>query len=1095
MADNANQEALDAIEVELRREPRLQKAHPVNGIPASCRRVKLYEIYSTHETWIDKGTGYCHVKEPTDGSSPQIVIELEQDGSTVVVVSNILYNTNYSSQNDSIIIWQEGSEERLYRALSFQNVVGHKSFWTYISDIVDEKRIQASSKDRDVGYNNENDVDIDGDNAQANGSPNGDTQSPRVGVKYGGGYRALPTPTVQELRKLETTIDPMLAQNTLSDMIFMDLLEKRWLLDTFCIMRHCVDVDDLSTLSSIAAIMARLMLNWCGNLELMHVFVSDEIFFDLLRAFEYDAELLSQNLTLEHVKFFREHVKHHDVIVLGNPTFYRLVHSSYRIEYLKDVVLPRQLDEFSIQRLNSVIFSNTNEILNTISSDGRGFVDSLKEQLPKNYMAAMLLRELLSTARCSQGVNQPDRISLLLLIKHSQLLNELSGYLDGTAPACRNFEETLKPENERAEKDYSMLKGSLVMTHNYRPDLLGSRRHRLIDPVSLAVEIFNLCLEVFPSIVRTAVFSDAEAKGEPALLYALCDVLASNPHEGIQTQTRDIFVRLLDPKNMDLPEKDEMCSLFYDNGVLDRIVDRIFGTNVPDSQIIRIAKVHAMDLLSLCAREHRHRFKLRVQSHKLPMRVLASCLRPFDKFVAVGAMKFLHVCIKMKDMSVERHITKYHLLRPVMWILKTKVQPGKDGGSMLESVCLGILNTIDSWALDGLVDALFQDQFCNAIYTELKQAYSHCCDNFVFNNLERIYRFSRGGTAEAINKKRHIFVDPDRWFEEDDDDEDVQVKRHGGSTSSNLVDGYDEEDDDYTTDIDLSNIPLGKPIISTSIHDDDGDDGIEALQSKKKKLSGEEKAEIFDFTFKASTPSKINVFIDSCRKQPTSSGDLANDFMLDSTIKFAEPNRYYISRISFGNESRDDKVQSSIGNSDFLPESQVATTFARLTGVAENDAYQLLNGTKRIEEIPALSYCIPLKQSQRTTVDNLYYYSLSNGIYIFGLDENHEAVQYIKRGGSIKAIEYTAEINDRLCYTKGSKKRTRSQVIPSGIACIIHMPEPVSIMLPEALRSFDIIETNTKLLKEPSKLAKPDDGWIVMLMDKAKSCRQPRHKN
>ncbi|KAK1444892.1 ATP synthase gamma-related protein [Babesia gibsoni] len=885
MADNPNQEGLDDVDAELEGAASLPDAHPVNGIPASCRRIKLYEIYSTNDTWVDKGTGYCHVREPTGEGGPQIVMELEQDGNSMVVVSNIMLNTNYSSQNDSIIIWQEGEEDRLYRALSFQNVIGHRSFWSYITSTVDESCIQSDQADRESCVSSDTDVDTDMDTMSGSGSVAADAGSPLHENKYSTGYRALPIPTVLEIRKLESSIDSMLSQTAVADMVFMDLLDKRWFADLFTLMRHCIEVEDLSTLSSISAIMARLILNWCGNLEMMHVFVSDEVFFDLLQAFEYDAELISQNLCLEHVKFFRESVKHHDVISLDNPSFYRLVHSSYRIEYLKDVVLPRLLDEFSIQRLNSVIYSNMNEILNIISTDGRGFVDLLKEQLSRNYMSALLLRELLGAARCAQVVNQPDRISLLLLIKHTQLLNELSGYFDGSAQACRDFEANLLPKNIHMEREYSNLKDTLVRSNDHRPDLLSSRGQGVMDPAALAVEIFNLCLEVFPSIVRTAVFLDAETKNEPALLLSLCDVIANNPNEAVQTQTREIFLRLLDPKNMDLPEKDEMCSLFYDNGVLDRLLDQVFGDNNAHPLTKRTSKVYTMDILSLCAREHRHRFKLRVQSHKLPLRVVTSAMKPFDKFVAVGAMKFLHVCIKMKDMSVERHIIKYKLLRPVLWILKSRVRAGKDGGSMLESVCLGILSTIDSWALDGLVDWLFQDPFCVPIIAELKKAYARTSENFVIYNLERMYNYSRVG--DVVSKKRHAITDPDRWFEEDDDDDLGRMKRRQLSQSNSLVDGYDDEDDDddddddeYDIGIEKSNIQIpGSPLKSQSLSGSSVT-GWPQEDSDGLKVAGNG---AFEFNFKPNKPKKISVLLDSSRRQPTSGGRLATDFILDSS--------------------------------------------------------------------------------------------------------------------------------------------------------------------------------------------------------------------
>lgn len=47
MADCPNQDDLDDVDVDKEGNPDLAKSHPVNGIPASCRRVKLYEIYSS----------------------------------------------------------------------------------------------------------------------------------------------------------------------------------------------------------------------------------------------------------------------------------------------------------------------------------------------------------------------------------------------------------------------------------------------------------------------------------------------------------------------------------------------------------------------------------------------------------------------------------------------------------------------------------------------------------------------------------------------------------------------------------------------------------------------------------------------------------------------------------------------------------------------------------------------------------------------------------------------------------------------------------------------------------------------------------------
>ncbi|KAK2196058.1 bifunctional DNA polymerase alpha-delta-epsilon [Babesia duncani] len=811
-----------------------EQSHPVNSLPLCCRRVKLYEMDGGSNAWVDKGTGFCCFEPDSDGNlirSPQLMLDLEHENIKYSISTNVLHNSDYSSQNDTIIIWNEGGGSILYRAISFQNVLGHNACWAYIQGLVESCSLERGSM---------------------SSSPAGQAAGGEIGQTGGilgtdgskSSYRILGSPYAG-IQKIEATLDALLNQSGVADLVYLDLLDGTWLRELFECMNRAQEVQDLATLTSIANILFRLVLNWCGNLEIMHIFVSDDFFFDLLVAFQYDEELLNQHLVLNHVHFVKTYAKYHTPIDISNTAIHALIHKNYRMCYLKDVVLPRHLDEYSIQRLNGTIYANTSEVLNVILSEGRLFFEALKENLPQSYTCALLLRELLVAAKGNQMVSQPDRISLLLMIRHYSLLNELRGYLDGTAEAVTDYRENMQPQIEQQQEQYFNMKRQVLQmdTSNYRPNLLAPPRSTIMDPTSLVVDIFYTCLEVFPSIVRSAIFYDAETNDSPQMLISFCRVLAMSTNESVQTQIREILIKLLDPKNMDLPEKDEICSLFYDKGVVDALCDIVAGscapvaninlsalgettnvglggnnpliptsssgpgfnrTNLAAMESLRHAKICAMEIFCLCAKEHRHRFKVRMHKHGLLGTVLQAALEPFDKFVAVGAIKFFNVCIKMKDPQVEREVCKFGILRQLLHVLQRYTSAGRDGGSILESACLSVLSTIETCSLDQLVASIFEDRDCAAMMKSLGQRYTAIASGgencLIFSNLERMYKY---GSSRQQSKKRSNFIDPDGWFDEDDDymGEKENKRRvlsapfRDSVPPDRLVQGYDEDED------------------------------------------------------------------------------------------------------------------------------------------------------------------------------------------------------------------------------------------------------------------------------------------------------------
>ena len=77
--------------------------------------------------------------------------------------------------------------------------------------------------------------------------------------------------------------------------------------------------------------------------------LSDEHYINFFRAMEFESELRKHGLKIGHVDFLKNVSEFKDVICTDNEIFSWACHFIYRILYLRDVCLPRHLDEPTIQ--------------------------------------------------------------------------------------------------------------------------------------------------------------------------------------------------------------------------------------------------------------------------------------------------------------------------------------------------------------------------------------------------------------------------------------------------------------------------------------------------------------------------------------------------------------------------------------------------------------------------------------------------------------------------------------------------------------------------------------------------------------------------
>lgn len=89
-----------------------------------------------------------------------------------------------------------------------------------------------------------------------------------------------------------------------------------------------------------------------------HIFETDRVY-DIIGCLEYEPGAPRAR----HREWLQSHVRHKEVVPLSDPELRAKIQQTYIIGYVKDVVLPRALDDATFQTLQSLIIFNHMEVL------------------------------------------------------------------------------------------------------------------------------------------------------------------------------------------------------------------------------------------------------------------------------------------------------------------------------------------------------------------------------------------------------------------------------------------------------------------------------------------------------------------------------------------------------------------------------------------------------------------------------------------------------------------------------------------------------------------------------------------------------------
>lgn len=537
----------------------------------------------------------------------------------------------------------------------------------------------------------------------------GDVGGPHPGGALPG---AEPLPDTPELSNLDA-ISRTLSEASLfqRDRMAAHLCRKGYLQKLLDLFRVSEDLEDeQSLLLMYNIIKSAILLNETSLLEMLF---SDEMVMDVLGALEYEPDV-PQHMRPKHREFLRDKVVFKEVVPIADRSVVSKIHQSYRLGYLKDVVLPRVLDDATFATLSSLILFNNVEVLMSLHHDPSFF--------------PTLFQRLRQAAPTSPSPAHRQQ-------QHHQQQQQPAAFAGGA---------TGEGEGVCAGEEWRDLVAFLQELCGLSKHLQASQRHALLTRLG-ELGLFEVITDVMrfgdaalqlratdvlladvhhdPSQLRA--FLTQQMKGgekEPlfGMLMQSLVVPLSSPAEaggngsgsrgggggGLQDAIVEVLRVLLDPESMEGSlEKNEFLEVFYDN-YIGKLVSALVEaaekpsspSSIPPSTVALI-----VELLCFCVTAHSYRIKYYILRNNVVEKVLR-LLRRRERWLNAAAVRFLRTCLGMKDEFYNRYLVKNNLMEPVV---RAFVENGPRY-NLLNSAILELMDFLRRENMKGLISSVME---------------------------------------------------------------------------------------------------------------------------------------------------------------------------------------------------------------------------------------------------------------------------------------------------------------------------------------------------------------------------------------------------
>ncbi|KAJ2477681.1 Platinum sensitivity protein [Coemansia sp. RSA 2320] len=543
-------------------------------------RVKVYYL-EDGSNWADRGTGFCTLEDCQGELHLSVVSESEPNRAILDCV--VQRGEVYQQQESTLIVWTEPTGEDL--ALSFQEQEGCLSIFPPNRDVV------------------------------------------------------LPQPSMQSLGEIERLIGEASQSLYQRDRLVAFILKDSYLAQLESVHEICEDLEAAEELYTLYNIARRIVL--LNDSSIFEHIIRDENIIGFIGMLEYDPRHPVERGAYR--EFLRSGARFKEAVPIGDSVTESRIHQTFRLQYLKDVVLPGILDDGTLPVVNALIFFNNAQITNYLQNN-----DSL-------------LKILFDTLH--EPVDAEKKSNVVMFVRQFCALLK-------TLPAVY-----------RAGMYRTLSQHGLFHVFEYAFQASDQSLQVAAADVLIAV------LEQDRALVRSHALAQMRQDREGASLLSLVIQGAKRDiGSGVQLLCCEILRLLLDtmPSSVDafdMPagfgvggqaasDTEDFLAMFYEQYVhsalgplLNATAKEVEGLGARDKH--SVLYVFLCELLSSMMRFH----GFRARSFIISSGVFDSICLLFSakhSFLKLAALRFFRSCIGLQDDVYNKYLTSNHLLTPIV---------------------------------------------------------------------------------------------------------------------------------------------------------------------------------------------------------------------------------------------------------------------------------------------------------------------------------------------------------------------------------------------------------------------------------------------
>ncbi|KAH9899446.1 DUF625-domain-containing protein [Cubamyces lactineus] len=676
------------------------------------KRVKVYELIGSR--WVDQGTAFCF--GDFQENEALLIARAEEDFNRIILTTTIRANDVYQRQQETLIVWTE--PDGVDYALSFQDPEGCAEVWHFIEEV--QRHMNAS------------------EDMALTSSPMIGPEGPETSLTTANIIRSgrLPQPQMGIIGDIDTAIKTLARTALVKERVCEYIQNEKYIKALIDVFNQAEDLESLSDLHALFGCMQTILL--LNEHSLYEHILDDDIFMGVVGILEYDPEF--PNYKANYRDFLRETSRFHQPITIRDDIIRRKIHHTYRLQFLKDVVLARAIDDSTFNVLNSSIIFNQIDIINHVQND-----QLFLREVAGMFMDDDLLALLGFPPRNTDAGNEPesqrdsDKMDIDQSDAKASSVSQPNGHGESSSSANKGLSQE---ELGRRREVVFLIQQLCAMGKNVQlparlqlfrvlvdRGLVFAVQWGLSQPeteedgrqmIAASGEILMALLEYDINGVRghvlkqlgTAEREKANGKNvrdKETVLMLMCKVLVRSRDLAVQSlvgealrqllematndasETPTLGMKLLQQRAKDDPGIEKFLDYFY-KFCIDVLFRPIHDVpeykDVTEPTLILSRErtnllLYLTDLLSNFTLQHSFRSHFFILSSNVAPRV-ASLLRSKDKHLRLAAFRFFRTCLRLKNGNIFKHLVKHDVFKPILEL--TLRESKRD--NLLSSSCL-----------------------------------------------------------------------------------------------------------------------------------------------------------------------------------------------------------------------------------------------------------------------------------------------------------------------------------------------------------------------------------------------------------------------